>query len=149
MPARRSNGRRSCVSPTKEEWMVSSDRVIAIAFSAATLLGVAACSDSTGAGIGTVNVRLTNASVAGPMAADVVTSGTETPIPSGYVKSVDIFVVRIDAKAKEPTDDEAAQATEESESSRKGWVTVAEPNRTFDLMTRAHGTNTILGDTHV
>ena len=104
--------------------MVRSDRIVAIAFSAATLLGVAACSDSTGAGIGTVNVRLTNASVAGPMAADVVTSGTESPIPDGYVKSVDIFVVRIDAKAKEPTDDEAAQATEESESSGEGWVTV-------------------------
>jgi hypothetical protein len=57
--------------------------------------------------------------------------------------------VRIDAKAKEPTDDEAADATEESESSRKGWVTVAEPNTTFDLMTLADGTNTLLGDAQV
>jgi hypothetical protein len=149
MPAWRCNRWRFLRLIYKEEWMVRSDRIVAIAFSAATLLGVAACSDSTGAGIGTVNVRLTNASVAGPVAADVVTSGTESPIPDGYVKSVDIFVVRIDAKAKEPTDDEAAQATEESESSGEGWVTVAEPNTTFDLMQLTNGTNTFLGDAKV
>ena len=34
--------------------MVRFDRFTAIAFSAATLFGVAACSDSTGAGTGTV-----------------------------------------------------------------------------------------------
>ena len=130
--------------------MVRSDRIAAIAFSAATLLGCAACSDSTGAGTGTVSVRLTNASVARPPGgADVVTSDTGSPLPAGFVKSVDIFVVRIDAKAKEPTDDDAAEATEESESRREGWVTVAEPNTTFDLMQLADGANTLLGDAQV
>jgi len=129
--------------------MVRSDRFAVIAFSAATLFGVAACSDSTGAGTGTVNVRLTNASVAAPMTAGVVTTDAGLPLPAGYVKSVDIFVVRIDARAKEPTDAEAAEATEESESIREGWVTVAEPNTTFDLMTLADGTNTLLGDAQV
>ena len=129
--------------------MVRSDRFAAIIFSTATLFGVAACSDSTGAGTGTVSVRLTNASVAAPVSADVVSSDIGSPLPTGFVKRVDIFVVRIDAKAKEPTDDEAAEATEESESSRKGWVTVAEPNTTFDLMTLADGTNSLLGDAQV
>ena len=87
-------------------------------FSAATLFGVAACSDSTGAGTGTVSVRLTNASVASPVSADLVATESGSPLPAGSVKSVDIFVVRIDAKAKEPTDDEAAEATEESESEK-------------------------------
>jgi uncharacterized protein DUF4382 len=129
--------------------MVRSDRFAAIAFSAATLFGVAACSDSTGAGTGTVSVRLTNASVASPVSADLVAGESGSPLPAGFVKSVDIFVVRIDAKAKEPTDDEAAEATEESESSRAGWVTVAEPNATFDLMQLADGANTLLGDAQV
>jgi len=113
------------------------------------LFGVAACSDSTAAGTGTVSVRLTNQSVAAAMVADVITSDTESPLPAGSVKSVDIFVVRIDAKGKEPTDDEAAQAIEESASSSEGWVTIAEPNTTFDLMQLTNGTNTLLGDAQV
>ena len=56
------------------------------------------------------------------------------------VKSVDIFVVRIDAKRQEPSDDDAAEATEEAESEKGGWVTVAEPNKSFDLMKLADGT---------
>jgi hypothetical protein len=65
------------------------------------------------------------------------------------VKSVDIFVVRVDAKREEPTDDDAAEATEDSESEKGGWVTVAEPNAKFDLMKLADGTNTFLGDAKV
>jgi hypothetical protein len=128
--------------------MVRSDRFAVIAFSAATLFGVAACSDSTGAGTGTVSVRLANAS-ASVANADVVTNEAGSPLPAGFLKSVDIFVVRIDAKRKEPTDDEAAEATEEAESTRRGWVTVAEPNTTFDLMTLSDGANTLLGDAQV
>jgi hypothetical protein len=130
--------------------MVQARRYAALAFSAATLLGVAACSDSTAAGTGTVSVRLTNQSVAAAsVLGDVIASGTDSPLPAGSVKSIDLFIVRVDAKAKEPTDDDAAEATEESESSKEGWVTVAEPNATFDLMTLANGTNTFLGDAKV
>jgi len=121
----------------------------AIAFSAATLLGVAACSDSTAAGTGTVGIRLTNQSVAASVAADIVGSEAESPLPPNSVKSVDIFIVRIDAKAQEPSDDDAAGDTEESESAKDGWVTVAEPNAKFDLMKLADGTNTFLGDAKV
>jgi hypothetical protein len=128
--------------------MVRSDRFAVIAFSAATLFGAAACSDSTGAGTGTVSVRLANASAAAANA-DVVTNEAGSPLPAGFLKSVDIFVVRIDARRQEPTDDEAAEATEEAESTRRGWVTVAEPNTTFDLMTLSDGANTLLGDAQV
>ena len=130
--------------------MVRANRITAIALSAATLCGVAACSDSTAAETGTVSVRLTNQSVAAAaVVAGVTASESDSPLPAGAVKSVDIFVVRIDAKAKEPTDDDAAEATEESESGKEGWVTVAEPNASFDLMKLADGTNTFLGDAKV
>lgn len=122
---------------------------LAIAFSAATLFGVAACSDSTGAGTGTVGIRLTNQSVAAAVAADIVGAETEAPLPADTVKSVDIFVVRIDAKAQEATEDAAAEDTEESEAAKDGWVTVAEPNAAFDLMKLTDGTNTFLGDAEV
>ena len=129
--------------------MFALDRRATIAFSAAVLFGVAACSDSTGAGTGTVSVRLTNESVAAAVLGQTVTSDAESPLPAGSVKSVDIFVVRVDAKAKEPSDDEAAENTEDAESSKGGWVTVAEPNKSFDLMKLADGANTLLGDASV
>ena len=133
--------------------MVKSNRLAVLAFSAATLFGVAACSDSTGAGTGTVSVRLTNQpvapSVAASVAADIIGSDVESPLPAGSVKSIDIFVVRIDAKMQDATDDEAATDTEEQDSEKDGWVTVAEPNASFDLMTLADGANTLLGDAQV
>ena len=119
-----------------------------VSFSTALLFGAAACSDSTSAGTGTVGVRLTNASIADAAVA-VAASSTEAPLPAGSVKSVDIFVVRVDAKRENPTDDDAAAATEESDAEKGGWVTVAEPNALFDLTKLADGTNTFLGDAEV
>ena len=129
--------------------MIGSTRITAIALSAATLFGVAACSDSTMAGLGTVSIRLTNESVAASVIGDVLGADAESPLPAGSVKSVDIFIVRVDAKGKEPSDDDATEATEEAESSKDGWVTVAEPNAKFDLMKLTDGTNTFLGDAKV
>jgi hypothetical protein len=129
--------------------MVRSHRLAAFAFSAAMLFSVAACSDSTAAGTGTVSVRLTNQSVAASVAADIIGGDAESPLPAGSVKSVDIFVVRIDAKLQDATDDDAAKDTEDQDSEKDGWVTVAEPNASFDLMKLADGTNTLLGDAQV
>lgn len=129
--------------------MVRSHRLAAFAFSAAMLFSVAACSDSTAAGTGTVSVRLTNQSVAASVAADIIGGDAESPLPAGSVKSIDIFVVRIDAKQQDATDDDAAKDTEDQDSEKDGWVTVAEPNASFDLMKLADGTNTLLGDAQV
>jgi hypothetical protein len=129
--------------------MVSSNRLAIVAFSAAALFGTAACSEPMSAGAGTVSVRLTNESAAASFAGDIIGAEADSPLAAGSVKSVDIFVVRIDAKREEPTDDAAAEATEESDSEKGGWVTVAEPNAAFDLMKLADGTNTFLGDAKV
>ena len=100
-----------------------------------------------------MSVRLTNQpvapSVAASVAADIIGSDVESPLPAGSVKSIDIFVVRIDAKMQDATDDDAATDTEEQDSEKDGWVTVAEPNASFDLMTLADGANTLLGDAQV
>jgi len=92
----------------------------AIAFAT---LGVAACSDSSGTGTGTLTVRMTDA-----------------PFPFSDVASVDVFVVRVDARTAEPTD---AQATDET--NHDGWTTIATPNTSFNLLDLAGGRTTNLG----
>ena len=132
--------------------MPTTNRFASIAL-IATLFGAVACSDSTGSGTGTVGVRLANTSVATSVAASVDGEPTlpldEAPLPAGSVKSVDLWVVRIDARRAETSDEEAAEATEESEAASAGWVTLAEPDAKFDLMTIADGTNAFLGEAEV
>ena len=124
-------------------------RTVGYALSATMLLGAVACSDSTSAGTGTVGVRLTNASVAASVANALASVEGEAPLPEGSVKSVDIFIVRVDARRQATTDEEAADDTEESDSEKGGWVTLAEPNALFDLMKLSDGANTLLGDAEV
>lgn len=129
--------------------MQSSTRVASVILSAATLLGAVACSDSTGVGSGTVGVKLTNASLsAATVAADII-GEANAPLPAGSVKSVDIFVVRVDARAAEASDAQASEATEETEAAGAGWVTLAEPNASLDLMTLGNGATAFLGDAEV
>jgi hypothetical protein len=88
-------------------------------------LGVAACSDSSGARTGLLTVRLTDA-----------------PFPFSSVASVDVFVVRVDARTAEPTEADAAD-----ESNHEGWTTVATPNALINLLDLRNGTTTNLGAT--
>jgi hypothetical protein len=121
-------------------------RLTSVALTATALFGAAACSDSTGSGTGRVGVRLTNTSVAASVGASVE---GEVPLPPGLVKSLDLFVVRIDARRAEPSEDEAAEDTEESKAAEGGWVTLAEPNALIDLMTVADGSVAFLGEAEV
>jgi len=94
------------------------------AFVIATV-ALAACSDSSGTGTGLLTVRL-----------------TDMPFPFSDVASVDVFVVRVDARKAAPTDAEAAD-----ESSNEGWTTVATPNVSINLLDLAGGKTTNLGAT--
>lgn len=88
-------------------------------------LGVAACSDSSGTGTGLLTVRMTDA-----------------PFPFSQVSRVDIWVVRVDARQSSPTDAEASDASNQS-----GWITVATPNQSINLLDLRNGTTTNLGQT--
>ena len=88
-------------------------------------VGLAGCSDTSGTGTGLLTVRLTDA-----------------PFPFSEVARVDVFVVRVDARAAEPTEEEAAD-----ESDRSGWTTVATPNALINLLDLADGKTTNLGAT--
>lgn len=86
---------------------------------------IGACSDSSGTGTGLLTVRLTDA-----------------PFPFSEVASVDVFVVRVDAKQAETTDEEAADETDHD-----GWITIATPNALINLLDLGSGKTMNLGAT--
>jgi hypothetical protein len=90
-----------------------------------SVLGLAACSDSSGTNTGLLTVRLTDA-----------------PFPFSDISRVDVFVSRVDARTTEPTDAEAADETDEAE-----WTTVASPGRLVNLLDLADGKTLNLGAT--
>lgn len=97
-------------------------RAAGLIFSA---LALAACSDSAGTNTGLLTVRLTDA-----------------PFPFSDVASVDVYVVRVDAKAATTSDNEAEDASE-----MDGWTTVASPNALINLLDLGGGKTTNLGAT--
>jgi len=86
-------------------------------------LGVAGCSDSSGTSTGQLTVRLTDA-----------------PFPFSDIARVDVYVVRVDARKAEPTDNEAAD-----EGDMDGWTTIASPGTLVNLLDLAGGKTMNLG----
>jgi hypothetical protein len=82
---------------------------------------LAACSDTSGTGKLTVQM-------------------TDAPFPFAEVSSVNVFVVRIDARTATATDADAAAATNMS-----GWTTIATPNQLINLLSLQGGVTTNLG----
>jgi hypothetical protein len=72
---------------------------------------------------------------------------TDAPFPYDSVAKADIFVVRVDAKLSASNGLDAADTTSPGNNTdpRKGWVTLATPNATVDLVALEHGLVTNLG----
>ncbi len=86
----------------------------------ATLLCWACASDSstgTPSGHGQLVVRLKDA-----------------PFPTDQVSTVDMFVMRVDARAASTTDADAEDDVDAASAASQGWSTVAEPNESIDLL---------------
>ncbi|HKY96723.1 MAG TPA: DUF4382 domain-containing protein [Gemmatimonadaceae bacterium] len=95
------------------------------ALAIAGTLGLAACDDANGPTLtnsGKVNVLLTDA-----------------PFPLSEVKSVNIFVTRIDAKLADTDSAEAA------DTDNSGWTTLVSPNQSINLLTLTNGQTSNLG----
>ena len=93
-----------------------------LAVCAISALAIAGCSDSSGTGTGLLTVRLTDA-----------------PFPFSDVASVDVYVVRIDAKRGTSTEEEAADESSE------GWTSVGTPNALINLLDLGSGKTVNLG----
>jgi len=99
-------------------------------------LGVGACggADSSAPnGTGTLAVQLTDA-----------------PFPTDSVKSVDIFVVRVDGRIADVDSTAASQSVTTTDSSQTaGWTTLATPNASIDLLSLQNGVTSALGEAKV
>jgi hypothetical protein len=71
---------------------------------------------------------------------------TDAPFPTDSVESVDIWVVRVDAKLAEGDSVEAAAGASDDSASVGGWKTIASPDKSFDLLTLRGGTVASLGE---
>jgi len=108
----------------------------AFAFGATAL--TTACSDSgtatglTPSNAGTMIVRLTDA-----------------PFLGDSLKSVDIYVVRVDARQSDVDDTQANNSLDDNSSSADGWKSVATPNASFNLLDLQNGVSTVLGQANL
>jgi hypothetical protein len=104
---------------------------IAAALAAGAL--VVACSGD-GTGLTTV-----------PPNGTVVVQLTDAPFPFDSVKSVDVFIVRVDAKLADTDSAQADANTSDADRNANGWTTIAEPKAKFDLLTLQAGKLATLG----
>ena len=65
---------------------------------------------------------------------------TDAPFPFSDVKSVDVFVVRIDAKPADVSDTDAEDASDTN-----GWKTLVSPNTSINLLSLTNGNTANLG----
>jgi hypothetical protein len=107
----------------KQRWLVLAALFVVAAASA--------CGDgSTTPGTGRVVVKLTDA-----------------PFPLDSLASVDIYVVRVDARPAEVDQAEAEATAGDEDAAAQGWTTLATPNASVDLLMLQNGTTTTLGET--
>ncbi len=109
-----------------------------IMFAASVLIGsitIGACggSDTAPKGTGTLVVQLTDA-----------------PFPTDSVKSVDIFVVRVDGRVEDVDDASAdTHVATETESEGDGWKTLATPNASINLLELQNGVVSTVGEAKI
>ena len=108
-------------------------RALAVASAVAGTLGACSGSDESTTGV-----------TAG-QSGKLVVQLTDAPFPFDSVKSVDVFVVRIDAKTA-GTDSADAAKDAEAGADKGGWTTLAEPKAKIDLLTLRDGKTTTLGE---
>ncbi|MDE3126882.1 MAG: DUF4382 domain-containing protein [Gemmatimonadota bacterium] len=70
---------------------------------------------------------------------------TDAPFPSDSVQSVNVFVVRIDARQETADSASADSATSGDSASAGGWKTVATPDTVVDLLSYQNGATLPLG----
>ncbi|HEX5438402.1 MAG TPA: DUF4382 domain-containing protein [Gemmatimonadaceae bacterium] len=107
-------------------------RVLYITAAVLSAFALGACSDSMSSTTGTLSVQLTDA-----------------PFPFSNVKSADMYVVRIDARMSNATDADVTDPTDPGNNTdpTKGWVTIATPNASYNLLDLQNGATVNLGQT--
>src|SRR5262249_47866156 len=73
---------------------------------------------------------------------------TDAPFPFDSVAAINGFVLRVDGRMADASDDQAESDDDPGENSdpSKGWVTLAEPNKVFNVLELSNGKTADLGD---
>jgi hypothetical protein len=75
---------------------------------------------------------------------------TDAPFPTDSVKSVDIFVVRVDGRVEDVDEASADQnVASETESEGSGWKTLATPNASINLLALQNGVVSTIGEAKI
>ena len=74
---------------------------------------------------------------------------TDAPFPLDSVESIDVFILRIEAKAEATTEADAQASVQGDAASSDGWIVLATPNASFNLMDLQNGVSVSLGDAEV
>jgi hypothetical protein len=74
---------------------------------------------------------------------------TDAPFATDSVKSVDVFVVRVDARNSDADSTAAAKGAPDDSASSDGWVTIARPNESVNLLAYQGGVVLAIGQTTV
>jgi hypothetical protein len=74
---------------------------------------------------------------------------TDAPFALDSVESIDVFVLRIEAKAEATTDADAEASVQGASAGSDGWIVLATPNASFNLMDLQNGVSVSLGDAEV
>jgi len=106
--------------------------LMAAVIAASAMLAAACSSDGTIPGLG-----------GGSETGTVVVKLTDAPFPTDQVKSVDVFVVRVDGRASDVSEADADQDLNNNGST--GWRTLATPNASFNLLALQNGASASLG----
>jgi hypothetical protein len=101
---------------------------VAAAFCAGTLVAACSSDKTTSSGNGAMAVQLTDA-----------------PFPIDSLSSVDVFVVRVDARQASADSTSAAQGAADDSASMGGWTTLATPKAKVNLLAYQNGSTLPLG----
>lgn len=71
---------------------------------------------------------------------------TDAPFPFDSVSSVDVYVVRVDARRDTATAAEAAADVDDGRTESNGWTTVTEPQQKLDLLSLRGGILAMIGE---
>lgn len=99
-------------------------RAFRVGMALAAVVASAACADvlRTESGRGTLSVQITDA-----------------PMPGDAVESVDLFVVRVDARRAAADSSAAATSVDDYDAGEDGWITIATPNDRINLFAYRNG----------
>jgi hypothetical protein len=105
---------------------------IAVVLAAAALVAGCGGTATTAAGKGTLAVQLTDA-----------------PFPATSLRSIDVFLVRVDARKRDADSTTADEGAADDSASTGGWTTLATPYQSVNLLAWQHGASMLLGNVDV